>query len=187
MPECTQELSPARIPEQLFSVPTNCNIKDKENKKRQNFGQVAPLALLKILVRPALFRSAHRVTRVTRQYDSSVVQCIFDGSSVPVDTQTGNDSNGLVQEVQVVSKGLSLVDIGDVHLDERNGRAQQGISDSNRGMCVGAGVDDDETNTLLLCFLDAVDDEPLCVVLVGEQLCVLVLGHLLVGFHLDVF
>lgn len=115
-----------------------------------------------------------------------VVEGILDGRRVSVNAQSGNHGNRLVQEITVVSERLALVHVGDVHLDERDCRGQQRISDSHRGVRVGAGVDDNEANALFFGLVDPVNDEALGVVLVREQLGPIVLGNLGAGLLLEV-
>ena len=50
--------------------------------------------------------------------------------------------DGDVREVGVVAERLPLVDVRDVHLDERDRHGREGIADRHTGVGVGARVED---------------------------------------------
>ena len=84
----------------------------------------------------------------------------------PSRTQAANDALGDAGQIRMVAKGFALVDIGDVHLHERDGHAGQGIAQRDAGVGQAARVDDDIVDTFLRgrC-VDAVDQRPFVVAL----------------------
>lgn len=63
-------------------------------------------------------------------------------SSIPKRAQAHNHTRGLITKVTVAPPGLSRVDVGDVHLDEREARGQQRVAQRDARVRERRGVDD---------------------------------------------
>lgn len=88
---------------------------------------------------------------------------------VPVHPQPRHNAHGLIAEVAMVPEALARIHVGDVHLDEGDRDAHQGIADGDAGVRVCARVDHDCLDALALGGVDPVDEGALRVGLeVGE-------------------
>ncbi len=59
-------------------------------------------------------------------------------------TQTHDHAFGEVGEIRVVTEGLAPVNIRQMHFDEGQGHACEGIAQGHAGVREGPGIDDDE-------------------------------------------
>jgi hypothetical protein len=69
----------------------------------------------------------------------------------------------------VVAERFAGMHVGQVHLDERQADAEQGIAQGCRGVGEGAGVDDDEAGAVGARGVDAVDQHVLGIGLQAVQ------------------
>lgn len=65
----------------------------------------------------------------------------------------------------MVAKGFPLVDIADVNFGERDTYTCQGIADSDTGVRVGPGIDDDVIDSFLACLVYAIDQSAFVIAL----------------------
>ena len=57
----------------------------------------------------------------------------------------------------MMSERFSCVYIADMQFHKRYAHTRQCVPDSHRGMCEGAGIDDDAMDTSSACVVDAID------------------------------
>src|SRR5690554_3143571 len=69
----------------------------------------------------------------------------------------------------MVTKLLALIDIGQMHFDERNLDARQRVSYRYAGMGIRSSIDDDVLRTVSPGFLNAIDKIALVIALVNHQ------------------
>src|SRR5262249_37287553 len=86
-----------------------------------------------------------------------------DRQRVAVDAEAAQARLGHRRDVGMVAKALAREDIADVDLDYRHIDRGNGVADGDRGVGVGAGVDDDSRGLLGAGGMDRIDDFPFVV------------------------
>src|SRR5262245_17886207 len=71
--------------------------------------------------------------------------------------ESAYDADGNLAGVGVMTKRLAPVNVGEVHFDRRLLRNLQGVQQRDRGVAVGAGIDDDAGRAIAR-FLDPGDE-----------------------------
>src|SRR4051794_35906446 len=78
----------------------------------------------------------------------------------------------------MVAEFLTLMDVGDVHLDGRDGSRENCIEDRNRSRGVACGIDDDASDLLRLGLVKPVDEFALAIGLTEVDLQSIAFGRL---------
>ena len=92
------------------------------------------------------------------------------GQLVTLGTESGNHAGRDVREERMLPEVLTRKNVGQVHLDERDGDAQQGISQGDAGMREAAEIDEHESGAVDPGQLDPVDQRGLGIALQGVEL-----------------
>ena len=94
-----------------------------------------------------------------------------DRQPIAVDAETRKHRDGGHGGEGVVTEALAGVDIADVHLDGGDRHRLQRVMQCDRGMGIGAGVDDDAGGIVRMRLMDEVDQFALMVGLsaIGRQ------------------
>jgi len=98
-----------------------------------------------------------------------VIDQPLQGQAVAGGPEAADHPQGLVGQIGVVAKGLAGVDVAQVHLHKRDRHGQQGITQGDGGVGVGAGIDQ-QAFALAPGRLDAIHQDPLVVALEALQL-----------------
>src|SRR5665213_729891 len=76
--------------------------------------------------------------------------------------QTADHAGRGEADIGAMAEALAPEDVGDVHLDDRQGGSAQRVENGNGGMCIAAGIDDDTVGRFAR-LLDPIDELPLVV------------------------
>lgn len=106
------------------------------------------------------------------------IQCnMLNSNLIPIHPQPNNNPRRLITEIRMMSPRLSSMNIAHMQLNERDTHAQQRIADSNGGMRVRAGVDDDPVD-MTARGLDAVHNGAFVVGLEGVEGAAVIRGDI---------
>jgi len=67
---------------------------------------------------------------------------------ITVCAQPANHAHGQIGQVRMVPKWLAIIDVGQVHLDERNTYGRQRIAYRHAGMRISGRIDDQKVRTI---------------------------------------
>src|SRR5262249_45870647 len=99
-----------------------------------------------------------------------------NGKAVTLRAEAGDDTRRHARDVGVLAEGLALVDVGDVHLDDREITSAERVQNRDRGVGVSSGVDDNPAGCLAR-LMDPIDELVFAVALVKPELKLQLLGY----------
>src|SRR5699024_9390627 len=118
--------------------------------------------------------STSSISFLSLRISTGVSLKVFDGGvqgqPVAVGAQTGDGADGDVGKIGMLTEWFARGDVGQVNVDKRQSRAQQGIAQRDAGVGVGSRVEQDAVRVFVTCGVNTVDQCTFTVALKAGQL-----------------
>jgi hypothetical protein len=82
---------------------------------------------------------------------------------IPVMSESGQLARGNIRQHRIVTKGLPLVDVGQMNFHNGAGQQKKGIPKGHRGMGQGTGIDDNAPGIFFKNLMDTIQYHPFMV------------------------
>src|SRR5690606_35993023 len=107
----------------------------------------------------------------------SARQRVAQGGFIAIRAQSGDHPDGQVGQIGVMTERLSLVNIGYMHFDERDGDRSQSIAQRDAGMGIGPGINEDVIGAVAARAMDAIHQRAFVIALKRRASCAMVGRH----------